>query len=84
MAAVARILDATGLKCPMPVLRARRALKEMASGEVLEVLADDPAAAKDFPAFCTMSGDTLEATGKATDTTGSSDPAVLFFRIRKT
>ena len=46
-----RTLDATGLKCPMPVLRARRSLKAMASGQVLELLADDPASARDVPAF---------------------------------
>lgn len=61
-------LDATGLKCPMPVLRARRALKGMGSGEVLRLLADDPASAKDVPAFCEMTGDTLEAVTQEADT----------------
>ncbi len=74
-----QVLDATGLKCPMPVLRARRALKRMESGEVLEVHADDPAAAKDFPAFCEVTGDTLlEAPGEANE---NGPP--LIFRIRK-
>lgn len=68
-------LDATGLKCPMPVLRARRALKRMESGEMLEVHADDPASAKDFPAFCETTGDTLEET--------TADGETLIFRIRK-
>lgn len=68
-------LDATGLKCPMPVLRARRALKSMASGAVLELLADDPAAASDVPAFCEMTGDTLEE--------ARQDGETLIFRIRK-
>ena len=53
-------LDATGLKCPMPVLRARRALKPLAVGERLLVRADDPASAKDFPAFCKTTGHPLE------------------------
>ena len=53
-------LDATGLKCPMPVLRARRALKPLAVGERLLVRADDPASAKDFPAFCETTGHVLE------------------------
>lgn len=53
-------LDATGLKCPMPVLRARRALKALTSGETLLVRADDPASAKDFPAFCDTTGHRLE------------------------
>lgn len=68
-------LDATGLKCPMPVLRARRTLKSMSSGQVLELLADDPASAKDVPAFCEMTGDTLEQTGQ--------DGETLIFHIRK-
>ena len=68
-------LDATGLKCPMPVLRARRALKAMETGTLLELLADDPAAASDVPAFCEMTGDTLEETRQ--------DGETLIFRIRK-
>ncbi len=70
-----QVLDATGLKCPMPVLRARRTLKAMPSGSLLELRADDPASAKDVPAFCEMSGDTLEDTGHDGDT--------LIFYIRK-
>ena len=70
-----QVLDATGLKCPMPVLRARRLLKRMVSGELLEVHADDPASAKDFPAFCETTGDLLEAT--------AADGGTLIFRIRK-
>lgn len=65
-----RTLDARGLKCPLPVLRARKAMKTMASGEVLMVLADDPAAPKDFRAFCAQTGaallDLQEAAGVAT------------------
>jgi tRNA 2-thiouridine synthesizing protein A len=68
-------LDATGLKCPMPVLRARRALKSMASGAVLELMADDPASAKDVPAFCELTGDMLEETRQ--------DGATFVFHIRK-
>ena len=70
-----QVLDATGLKCPMPVLRARRLLKRMARGELLEVHADDPASAKDFPAFCETTGDALEETAE--------DSGKLIFRIRK-
>lgn len=68
-------LDATGLKCPMPVLRARRALKPLAAGDVLRLLADDPAAAKDIPAFCETTGATLLA--------ADQDGDVLRFLIRK-
>ena len=45
-------LDATGLKCPLPVLRARKAIKALGPGEELLVLATDPAAVEDFRAFC--------------------------------
>ena len=55
-------LDATGLLCPLPVLKARRALKPLAPGGVLEVLATDPGAMKDFEHFCQTTGcELLEA-----------------------
>jgi tRNA 2-thiouridine synthesizing protein A len=69
------MLDATGLKCPLPVLRARRALKVMAVGERLIVRATDPAAPKDFAAFCAMTGDVLEASTEEGD--------IFIFHIRK-
>ena len=49
-------LDTTGLLCPLPVLKARRALKPLAPGAVLEVLATDPGAVKDFEHFCKTTG----------------------------
>jgi tRNA 2-thiouridine synthesizing protein A len=49
-------LDATGLLCPLPVLKARRALRPLAAGAVLEVLATDPGAAEDFKHFCDATG----------------------------
>src|SRR5436305_13565115 len=49
-------LDATGLLCPLPVLKARRALKAVAAGGLLEVLATDPGATKDFEHFCNTTG----------------------------
>jgi tRNA 2-thiouridine synthesizing protein A len=52
-------LDATGLKCPMPVLRANRALRAVAPGALLRVWATDPAAQHDFPAFCQTTGHVL-------------------------
>lgn len=51
-----RELDARGLKCPLPVLRARKILLSMRAGEVLCVLADDPMAAIDLPHFCHENG----------------------------
>lgn len=53
------IHDFTGLKCPLPVLKARRALKEVAQGTILTFLADDPAAPLDFDHFCETSGHRL-------------------------
>jgi tRNA 2-thiouridine synthesizing protein A len=49
-------LDARGLRCPLPVLKARRALKEVPPGGVLRVLATDPGAEKDFAHFCETTG----------------------------
>tara|TARA_B100000575_G_C22656674_1_gene402326 strand:- start:13 stop:300 length:288 start_codon:yes stop_codon:yes gene_type:complete len=49
-------LDLTGLKCPLPVLKARRQIGQMAAGAVLEIKADDPAAPLDFQHFCHTGG----------------------------
>jgi tRNA 2-thiouridine synthesizing protein A len=53
------ILDARNLKCPLPVLRARKAMKEVAAGGLLKVLATDPGAPKDFVHFCETTGHEL-------------------------
>ena len=52
-------LDLRGLKCPLPVLRARKAAKGLSPGTLLEVLASDPRARDDFPAFCENDGHAL-------------------------
>ena len=52
-------LDAKGLLCPLPVLKAKRALKPLTAGAVLEVLATDPGAVEDFKHFCAATGCTL-------------------------
>ena len=52
-------LDAMGLLCPLPVLKARKRLQDMKNGEVLRVFADDPAAIVDVPHFCAESGHVL-------------------------
>ena len=52
-------LDAIGLLCPLPVLKARKRLEPLASGQVLRVLADDPAALVDVPHFCSEAGHAL-------------------------
>ncbi|HEX4113080.1 MAG TPA: sulfurtransferase TusA family protein [Stellaceae bacterium] len=53
------ILDAKGLKCPLPVLKARKAMKQIAVGGVLRVLATDPGAVGDFQHFCEVTGNRL-------------------------
>ncbi len=52
-------LDVKGLKCPLPVLRAKKVLRSLAVGDVLEVLATDPNSVQDFQAFCKTAGDRL-------------------------
>lgn len=54
-----QVLDAQGLNCPMPVLEAKKALKNMPAGATLQILATDPAAAADFQAFCRKTGNEL-------------------------
>ncbi len=55
-------LDARGLLCPLPVLRARRLLQSMPAGATLVVTATDPTAARDFEAFCAATGHRLTGT----------------------
>jgi tRNA 2-thiouridine synthesizing protein A len=69
-------LDTTGLLCPLPVLKARRALKPLAPGAVLEVLATDPGAVGDFEHFCRTTGCKLL---EASEMPGG----VLRFRLKK-
>jgi tRNA 2-thiouridine synthesizing protein A len=68
-------LDARGLKCPLPVLKARRALQAVAPGGLLRVLATDPGAVKDFAHFCETTGCELVESGK--------EGEVLRFLLRK-
>ena len=49
-------LDACGLSCPLPILRAKKALTRMASGQVLRIIATDPGSVKDFEAFSRQTG----------------------------
>ena len=55
------ILDVKGLTCPLPVLKANKALRDMAGGSRLTVLATDPASVADFNAFCRETGHALVA-----------------------
>lgn len=53
------VLNAEGLNCPLPILRAKKAIKGMSSGQVLEVRATDPGSVADFAAFCKQTGNEL-------------------------
>ena len=57
--ASATTLDLTGLKCPLPVLKARRQISQMMADDRLDVMADDPAAPLDFDHFCDTGGHQL-------------------------
>jgi tRNA 2-thiouridine synthesizing protein A len=69
-------LDARGLNCPLPILRTKKALTDMASGQVLKVLATDPGSVKDFAAFSKQTGNPLLASEKA-------DAEFIFFMKKK-
>ncbi|MXU66350.1 sulfurtransferase TusA family protein [Oceanomicrobium pacificus] len=69
------VIDTRGLLCPLPVLRARKALKALEPGAILEMSADDPAARIDVPHFCTEQGHVLLSLRE--------DGADLVFRLRK-
>ena len=69
------VLDTSGLKCPLPVLKAKKALKALAAGDRLTVIATDPGAMKDFHNFCAASGDILQS--------ATEDDGVLTFVISK-
>ena len=70
------LLDTRGLKCPLPVLRARKAMQGVAPGGVLRVLATDPGTVRDFEAFCAATGHEL-----VERTQGEGE---FTYRIRKT
>ncbi len=57
-------LDATGLNCPLPILRAKKALASLGSGQVLRVVATDPGSVKDFDAFAKQTGNELLESGE--------------------
>ena len=58
-----RELDVKGLNCPLPILRTKKALAEMQSGQTLRVLATDPGSVKDFQAFARQTGNELVSSG---------------------
>jgi tRNA 2-thiouridine synthesizing protein A len=72
----ARELDARGLNCPLPILKTKKALAEMASGEVLRVQATDPGSVRDFQAFAKQTGNELVSQSQ-------DDTVFTFFMKRK-
>ena len=69
-------LDAKGLNCPLPILKAKKALKGMEAGQVLEILSTDPGSVADFAAFCNQTGNELLSSATEGD--------VYTFEIKKT
>ncbi len=57
-------LDTSGLSCPLPVMRAKKSLKEMSAGQVLHLIATDPASTDDVPALLQQMNCTLESSNK--------------------
>jgi len=68
-------LDTKGLNCPIPIVKAKKALADMSAGQVLEILATDPGAVKDFEAFTRKTGNELLE--------WSEDAGVFTFQIKK-
>jgi len=69
------VLDVKGLNCPLPILRAKKAIKDLATGGTLQVMATDPGSVKDFEAFCRQTGNELIG--------WAEEAGVFTFNIRK-
>ena len=69
-------LDTKGMNCPLPILKAKKALKDLAAGDLLEVLSTDPGSVKDFDSFCRTTGNELVETD-------TGDDGVYTFTIKK-
>jgi tRNA 2-thiouridine synthesizing protein A len=69
-------LDARGLNCPLPILKTKKALADMTSGQVLRVLATDPGSVRDFQAFARQTGNELVSHGE-------ENKEYIFFMRRK-
>lgn len=68
------VLNAEGLNCPLPILKAKKALKNVAAGETLEIRATDPGSVADFAAFCNQTGHELLSS--------TTEGAIYKFEIR--
>lgn len=72
---VAQSLDAKGLNCPLPILKAKKAISGLGAGDVLQVVSTDPGSVADFASFCRQTGNELVASNAAA--------GVFEFLIRK-
>lgn len=75
MTVIADTLDARGMNCPLPILRTRKALNQLASGAILEVISTDPGSVKDMASFCTQTGNLLISSSEENNS--------FIFRIQK-
>jgi tRNA 2-thiouridine synthesizing protein A len=73
-------LDARGLTCPLPILKAKKALSDMHSGDILKVLATDPGSVRDFQAFARQTGNDL--VDQQSQRNGEQDEYIHFLRRR--
>ena len=73
---VQKELDTRGLNCPLPILKAKKALADMTSGQVLKVLATDPGSMRDFQAFARQTGNEL------VEQSASNDEFIHYLRRR--
>ena len=69
-------LDAKGLSCPLPILKTKKALNDMAAGQMLKILATDPGSVKDMQAFAKQTGNTLVSSAEESN-------AFVFFMRKK-
>ena len=73
-------IDARGLNCPLPILRCKKGLSDLAATRVLRVIATDPGSVKDFQAFCRQTGHALELQEEIEDAQSKKE---FIFYIRK-
>jgi tRNA 2-thiouridine synthesizing protein A len=79
------VVDSRGRRCPLPVIDLARAMPDVPVGEVVTVLADDPAAATDIPAWCRMRGHAyLGAESLDAGSPGTGSPSATAHRVRRT
>ena len=65
MTAIAQKVDARGMNCPLPILKTRKAINLISSGEILEVTSSDPGSVKDMASFCEQTGNRLVSSNEA-------------------